>query len=156
MAALNHEHGLRSFLAKWHPLLQAHAATCPAGMSAKEHEDKRERVPEFHEEFDLLAGETTTDAQALASAAGVSDDGRAPCLRWDGCESRMGRRPGVRSRERWRLPLSDGGMIAQYPAGRGASVATVKSTLGRGALAFPRTPSGSCMIVKSGWAFRSE
>ena len=81
MAVLNHEHGLHSLLAKWHPLLQAHAATCPAGMSAKEHGNRRERAPEFHVELDLFTGETTPAAQALASAAGVSGDGRAPCLR---------------------------------------------------------------------------
>ncbi|EAW43894.1 hypothetical protein PN465_10555 [Nodularia spumigena CS-584] len=63
--------GLRPFLAKWHPLLQAWEARRPMEVSPKEHEQNWSEEPQLRSELGVLRGELEEYAQALAKIAGV-------------------------------------------------------------------------------------
>ncbi|MGB8646912.1 MAG: hypothetical protein WCF84_16870 [Anaerolineae bacterium] len=63
--------GLRPFLAKWHPLLQAYEQMRPADMSAREHERRWEKAKEFRDELTRIQEQMMIYADALAKIAGV-------------------------------------------------------------------------------------
>lgn len=67
--ALNN--GLRPFLAKWHPLLQAWEAQRPPNLSPKEHEDNWSEEPNLRSDLELLRKDLEQYANALATIAGV-------------------------------------------------------------------------------------
>ncbi len=69
IAVLNN--GLRPFLAKWHPKLQAWEAQKPAGLSFKEHEKNWSEESTLYSELDTLRQELEQYAKALAVIAGV-------------------------------------------------------------------------------------
>jgi hypothetical protein len=71
IAVLNR--GLRPFMSKWHPLLQAWEAQRPPEMSAYEHEQRWSRSSEMRAELSTLRGELEIYAQALAIIAGVQE-----------------------------------------------------------------------------------
>jgi hypothetical protein len=63
--------GLRPFLAKWHPLLQAWEAQRPPNLSPKEHEDNWSEQPNLRSDLELLRKDLEQYANALATIAGV-------------------------------------------------------------------------------------
>ncbi len=63
--------GLRPFLAKWHPLLQAWEAQRPANVSPKEHEQTWSQEALLRSELELLRQDLEEYAIALAVIAGV-------------------------------------------------------------------------------------
>jgi hypothetical protein len=63
--------GLRPFLSKWHPLLQAWEAKRPADLSPKEHEKNWSEEPKLREELAQLRRDLEQYANALAVIAGV-------------------------------------------------------------------------------------
>jgi hypothetical protein len=65
--------GLRPFLSKWHPLLQAWEAQRPPATSPKEHEKNWSEEPQFRQELQLLTKELEQYANALAEIVGVDD-----------------------------------------------------------------------------------
>ncbi|MHC5595512.1 MAG: hypothetical protein ACYTXC_06035, partial [Nostoc sp.] len=71
IAVLNN--GLRPFLAKWHPLLQAWEARRPLGVSPKEHEQSWSEEPTARRELEALRVDLEQYAQALATIAGVGE-----------------------------------------------------------------------------------
>ena len=71
IAVLNN--GLRPFLAKWHPLLQAWEARRPVGVSPKEHEQSWSEEPKLRSELEVLRGGLEDYAKALAVIAGVGE-----------------------------------------------------------------------------------
>ncbi|WP_109008679.1 hypothetical protein [Nostoc commune] len=71
IAVLNN--GLRPFLAKWHPLLQAWEARRPVGVSPKEHEQSWSEEPKLRSELEALRGGLEDYAKALAIIAGVNE-----------------------------------------------------------------------------------
>jgi hypothetical protein len=71
IAVLNR--GLRPFMSKWHPLLQAWEAQRPPEMSPYEHEQHWTRSPEMRAELNTLRSELETYAHALAIIAGVQE-----------------------------------------------------------------------------------
>lgn len=71
IAVLNN--GLRPFLAKWHPLLQAWEARRPVGVSPKEHEQSWSEEPKLRSELEALRGGLEEYAKALAKIAGVEE-----------------------------------------------------------------------------------
>ncbi|WP_375469511.1 hypothetical protein [uncultured Nostoc sp.] len=71
IAVLNN--GLRPFLAKWHPLLQAWEARRPLGVSPKEHEQSWSEEPKLRSELEVLRGGLEEYAKALAVIAGVEE-----------------------------------------------------------------------------------
>jgi hypothetical protein len=71
IAVLNN--GLRPFLAKWHPLLQAWEARRPLGVSPKEHEQSWSEEPKLRSELEALRAGLEDYAKALAKIAGVEE-----------------------------------------------------------------------------------
>lgn len=71
IAVLNR--GLRPFLSKWHPLLQAWEAKRPLGMSPKEHEQNWSEEPKLRSELEVLRAGLEEYANALAVIAGVEE-----------------------------------------------------------------------------------
>jgi hypothetical protein len=71
IAVLNN--GLRPFLAKWHPLLQAWEARRPVGVSPKEHEQSWLEEPKLRSELEALRNGLEEYAKALAVIAGVEE-----------------------------------------------------------------------------------
>ena len=69
IAVLNN--GLRPFLAKWHPLLQAWELKRPADMSPKEHEQSWTEEPKLRSELTQLRQDLARYAEALAVIANV-------------------------------------------------------------------------------------
>jgi len=69
IAVLNN--GLRPFLSKWHPLLQAWEAKCPNNLSSKEHEKNWSEEPNLRQELELLRSNLERYSAALAVIAGV-------------------------------------------------------------------------------------
>lgn len=63
--------GLRPFLSKWHPLLQAWEAKRPAELGSKEHEQNWSEELKFREELAKLRSDLNQYADALAKIAGV-------------------------------------------------------------------------------------
>ena len=63
--------GLRPFLSKWHPLLQAWEAKRPADLSPKEHEQNWSEEPKAREELAKLRSDLEQYANALAEIAGI-------------------------------------------------------------------------------------
>lgn len=63
--------GLRPFLSKWHPLLQAWEAKRPDDLSPKEHEQNWSEEPKLREELAQLRRDLEQYANALAVIAGV-------------------------------------------------------------------------------------
>ena len=63
--------GLRPFLSKWHPFLQAWEAKRPADLSLKEHEQNWSEEPKLREELAQLRRDLEQYANALAVIAGV-------------------------------------------------------------------------------------
>jgi len=63
--------GLRPFLSKWHPALQAWEAQRPANVSPKEHEKNWVEVPQLRSELQSLNADLEQYAVALAEVAGV-------------------------------------------------------------------------------------
>jgi hypothetical protein len=71
IAVLNN--GLRPFLAKWHPLLQAWEAQRSPELSPKEHEQNWSEEPTLLAELESLRKELEQYANALAIIAGVKE-----------------------------------------------------------------------------------
>ncbi|MBD2250324.1 hypothetical protein [Nostoc parmelioides] len=71
IAVLNN--GLRPFLSKWHPLLQAWEARRPVGVSPKEHEQSWSEEATARGELEALRVGLEQYAQALATIAGVGE-----------------------------------------------------------------------------------
>ncbi len=71
IAVLNR--GLRPFLAKWHPLLQAWEAKRPSDLSPKEHEQQWSEERKLRGELEKLRQELNQYANALAEMAGVEE-----------------------------------------------------------------------------------
>lgn len=71
IAVLNR--GLRPFLAKWHPLLQAYEAKRPSDLSPKEHEEQWSEEPQLRNELESLRQDLSSYALALAEIAGVEN-----------------------------------------------------------------------------------
>jgi len=69
IAVLNN--GLRPFLSKWHPLLQAWEAKCPNNLSYKENEKNWSEEPNLRQELELLRSNLERYSAALAVIAGV-------------------------------------------------------------------------------------
>lgn len=65
--------GLRPFLAKWHPLLQAWEAQRPVQVNPKEHEQNWTEEPKLRSELESLRQELEQYANALATIAGVKE-----------------------------------------------------------------------------------
>jgi len=65
--------GLRPFLAKWHPLLQAWEAQRPPQLSPKEHEQNWSETPKLRADLESLRKELEQYANALAIIAGVKE-----------------------------------------------------------------------------------
>lgn len=63
--------GLRPFLVKWHPLLQAWEVKRPDELSPKEHEKNWSEEPKLRDELAKLRNELEQYANALAQIAGV-------------------------------------------------------------------------------------
>lgn len=63
--------GLRPFLSKWHPLLQAWEAQCPATSSHKEHEKNWSLEAQMRQELLLLGKDLEQYTTALAEIIGV-------------------------------------------------------------------------------------
>ncbi|MBD2449076.1 hypothetical protein H6G76_18330 [Nostoc sp. FACHB-152] len=71
IAVLNN--GLRPFLSKWHPLLQAWEARRPVGVSPKEHEQSWSEEATARRELEALRVGLEEYAHALATIAGVEE-----------------------------------------------------------------------------------
>ncbi len=71
IAVLNN--GLRPFLSKWHPLLQAWEARRDVGVSPKEHEQSWSEEASVRRELEALRGDLEQYAKALATIAGVGE-----------------------------------------------------------------------------------
>jgi hypothetical protein len=72
IAVLNN--GLRPFLSKWHPLLQAWEAKRPNDVSSSEHERNwKEQESRLRDELALLCKDLGQYANALATIAGVKN-----------------------------------------------------------------------------------
>ncbi|MGK7953040.1 MAG: hypothetical protein AB4368_30680 [Xenococcaceae cyanobacterium] len=71
IAVLNN--GLRPFLAKWHPQLQAYEAKRSPHLSPKEHEQQWSEEPQLRSELAELRGKLEQYANALAVIAGVDE-----------------------------------------------------------------------------------
>jgi hypothetical protein len=71
IAVLNN--GLRPFLAKWHPVLQAWEARRPLGVSPKEHEVSWSEESKLRSELAALRDGLEQYAKALATIAGVEE-----------------------------------------------------------------------------------
>ena len=71
IAVLNR--GLRPFLSKWHPLLQAWEAKRPSDLSPKEHEQQWSKEAELRKELEKLRKDLNQYANALAVMAGVGE-----------------------------------------------------------------------------------
>jgi hypothetical protein len=72
IAVLNN--GLRPFLSKWHPLLQAWKAKRPNDVSSSEHERNwKEQESRLRDELALLCKDLGQYANALATIAGVKN-----------------------------------------------------------------------------------
>ncbi|MBD2458968.1 hypothetical protein H6G80_33570 [Nostoc sp. FACHB-87] len=71
IAVLNN--GLRPFLSKWHPLLQAWEARKPVGVSPREHEQSWSEEATARQELEALRVGLEQYAQALATIAGVEE-----------------------------------------------------------------------------------
>ncbi|MEM6839010.1 MAG: hypothetical protein AAF609_19420 [Cyanobacteria bacterium P01_C01_bin.120] len=71
IAVLNQ--GLRPFLSKWHPQLQAWEAQNTRGLSPQEHEKAWNEEPTLRAELENLRQELATYAQALAVISGVEE-----------------------------------------------------------------------------------
>lgn len=69
IAVLNN--GLRPFLSKWHPLLQAWEAKCNSNLSPREHEKNWADEPRLRIELSALRADLEKYANALAEIAGV-------------------------------------------------------------------------------------
>lgn len=69
IAVLNR--GLRPFLSKWHPLLQAWEAQCPPTTSPKDHEKNWSLETQMRQELLLLGKELEQYTTALATMIGV-------------------------------------------------------------------------------------
>lgn len=69
IAVLNR--GLRPFLSKWHPLLQAWEVQCPPTTSPKEHEKNWSLEAQMRQELLLLGKELEKYTTALAEIIGV-------------------------------------------------------------------------------------
>ncbi len=69
IAVLNR--GLRPFLAKWHPQLQAYEAKHPPHLSPKEYEQQWSEEPQLRSELAELRGKLEQYANALGEIAGV-------------------------------------------------------------------------------------
>ncbi len=65
--------GLRPFLAKWHPLLQAWEAKRPSNLSPKEHEQQWSEEEKLRDELEELRQDLKQYAHALAEIAGVEE-----------------------------------------------------------------------------------
>ncbi len=65
--------GLRPFLAKWHPLLQAWEAKRPSNLSPKEHEQQWSKEEKLRDELEEIRRDLKQYAHALAQIAGVED-----------------------------------------------------------------------------------
>lgn len=65
--------GLRPFLSKWHPLLQAWEAQCPPISSPKEHEQNWSQEPQLRQELQLLSEQLDEYVKALAEIVGVQE-----------------------------------------------------------------------------------
>ena len=63
--------GLRPFLSKWHPLLQAWEAKRPTELSPKEHELNWPEEPQLRQELAILGSDLEQYANALAEIAGI-------------------------------------------------------------------------------------
>ncbi len=72
IAVLNHEDGLRPFLAKWHPLLAGWEAQRRPEVDPRQHEKDWEYGPTLRGEMDGLRKRLTEYAEALAEIAGVT------------------------------------------------------------------------------------
>ncbi|ASC73463.1 hypothetical protein XM38_044300 [Halomicronema hongdechloris C2206] len=72
IAVLNN--GLRPFLSKWHPLLQAWEVKKPADLSPQAHEKAWEQEPVLRQELEALRRDLEQYADALADIAGVQHD----------------------------------------------------------------------------------
>ena len=71
IAVLNN--GLRPFLAKWHPLLQAWEAKRPSDLSPKKHEQQWSEEGKLRDELENLRQDLKQYANALAVIAGVEE-----------------------------------------------------------------------------------
>ena len=69
IAVLNN--GLRPFLSKWHPLLQAWEIKRPSNLSPKEHEKKWSEEPKIRDELTILRADLEKYSNALAEIADV-------------------------------------------------------------------------------------
>ena len=65
--------GLRPFLAKWHPQLQAWQAKRPSHLSPKEHEQQWSEEGKLRDELEKLRKDLKQYANALAVIAGVEE-----------------------------------------------------------------------------------
>lgn len=65
--------GLRPFLSKWHPLLQAYETQRPLNTSPKEWERQWDKEARLRGELEALRGDLEKYAHALAEMAGVKD-----------------------------------------------------------------------------------
>jgi hypothetical protein len=63
--------GLRPFLAKWHPRLQAWEVRRPSQLSSKEHEQQWSEEPQLRSDLETLRNDLEQYAYALATIAGV-------------------------------------------------------------------------------------
>ena len=71
IAVLNQ--GLRPFLTKWHPRLQAWEAKRSADLSSKEYEEKWSEITQLRNELETLRKDLGEYAKALAKIAGVEN-----------------------------------------------------------------------------------
>ncbi len=69
IAVLNN--GLRPFLSRWHPMLQAWETARPMGVSPQDHEKNWEQEPALRRELEALRGDLEQYAKALAAIAGI-------------------------------------------------------------------------------------
>lgn len=63
--------GLRPFLTKWHPKLEAWEAQRPEGMSKREHEKNWQEERQLRQELDRLSQDLDQYAKALAQIIGI-------------------------------------------------------------------------------------
>jgi len=66
--------GIRAFLAKWHPLLQAHEENRPAGVSVRDHERAWEQNAECRKALAEVQRQMTIYVDVLAKIAGIKAD----------------------------------------------------------------------------------
>jgi hypothetical protein len=65
--------GIRPFLTKWHPMLQAWECQRPSQVSLKDHEKSWEDEIKFRQELSMLRNELEIYSKALAKLAGVDE-----------------------------------------------------------------------------------